>query len=87
MVRFFLCQFFDGLHQKAFGFLEVFSELDREFVLLVFSDPFHCPVDLPDDMVPVGNDHRVFEADFGYLPKVWIHVANKVFYILFGFKL
>ena len=87
LVSLFICQFFHGSHQQISGFLEVFPELDREFVLLVLPDPFHCPVDLPDNMVPVRDNHGVFKANLCYLPKVRIHVANKVFNILSGFKL
>ncbi|EJW89608.1 hypothetical protein EVA_22284 [gut metagenome] len=38
-------------------------------------------------MISVGNDHSVFEAYLPDLPKVRIHITNKVFYILFRFKL
>lgn len=38
-------------------------------------------------MIPVRNDHSVFEAYPSDPPKVWIHIENKVFYILSGLKL
>lgn len=86
-VSFFICQFSHGFHQEIFGFFEVFSESGRQFVLLILPDSFHRPVGLPDDMIPVRNDHSVFEAYLSNLPKVGIHITNKVFYVLFGFKL
>ena len=86
-VSFFIGQFFNGLHQKIFGFLEVLSESGRQFVLFIFPDPLHSPVGLPDDMIPVGNNHSIFEAYLSNLPKVRIHITNKVFYTLSGFKL
>ena len=38
-------------------------------------------------MISIRNDLSVFEANLSHLPKVRIHITNKVFYIVFGLKL
>ena len=55
--------------------------------MFVFSDTFHGPIDLADYMIPVCDNVSVWKAGFGYRSKVRIHVANKVFYVGFRWKL
>lgn len=57
-------------HQKTSGFFEIFSESGGEFILFVFSDTFHGPIDLPDHMIPVCDNVSVGKADLGYRSKV-----------------
>ena len=65
----------------------MFTESGRQLVLFILSDTLHCPVDLSDDMISVRNDYGIFEAYLSNLPKVRIHITNKVFYLVSGFKL
>ena len=82
-VHFLLGQFLLWPHQKVSRFLETFAEAWWELVLFVLADTLHRPVGLPDHVVSVSNGGGVGKADSGYLPKVWIHVRNKVFYLIF----
>ena len=87
LASFFLCQLINGFHQQTSGFLEILSESGGQFLLFILPDILHRPVDLPDDMISVRNDYGVFKAYLSNLPKVRIHITNKVFYLLSGFKL
>lgn len=69
------------------GPLEIFPMPFWKFVLFILSDPFHSPVGLSYYMVFVCNNGCLGKTDPCYLPKVWIHVTNEVFYILFGVEL
>lgn len=63
-------EFFHWFHQETSGFFEIFSESGGEFILFVFSDTFHGPIDLPDHMIPVCDNISVGKAGFGYRSKV-----------------
>ena len=38
-------------------------------------------------MVSIRDNDGLWETRFGYLPKMRIHIENKVFHVCFGLKL
>ena len=65
----------------------VYLKKDARVRVKSFSTRIVLVQDLSDDMISVRNDYGIFEAYLSNLPKVRIHITNKVFYTLSGFKL
>ena len=86
-IGFFAFQVLHRLHQKRFGSFEVFSERGGQLVLFILSDPFHRPRNLPSDMITVSNNFGMREAYLADPAKMRIHITNKVFDLISGFKL
>jgi len=83
----FIREFLYWFHEEESGLFEILSVPVRELALFVLSDFLNGPEDLTNDMVSVSYNSGLFEAGIGNIPKMRIHITNKVFNFCFGGEL